>query len=106
MKASRWESEEWIFTTATGAFLPLTTWQRKHASICKEARVPLITLHALRHTFATLAMEANVHPKIVSEMLGHASIQTTLDLYSHPSVSLQRTVADDLDERLFGAKKA
>jgi integrase len=49
----------------------------------KAAGVPVIRLHDLRHTHATLALSAGVHPKIVSERLGHANIGITLDTYSH-----------------------
>ncbi|MEA2528598.1 MAG: hypothetical protein QOG89_242, partial [Thermomicrobiales bacterium] len=46
-------------------------------------------------------LEMGVHPKVVSEMLGHQKIQTTLDLYSHVSESLQRSAADALDAGMF-----
>jgi integrase len=39
--------------------------------------------HDLRHTYATLALEAGIHPKVVSERLGHSSFSITLDTYSH-----------------------
>jgi integrase len=39
--------------------------------------------HDLRHSFATIALAANVHPKVVQEILGHANVGITLDLYSH-----------------------
>jgi integrase len=48
-----------------------------------DAGLPYIRLHDLRHTYATLALEAGVHPKVVSERLGHAGIAITLDLYAH-----------------------
>ncbi|MGC5223862.1 tyrosine-type recombinase/integrase [Micromonospora sp. DT81.3] len=51
-------------------------------------------LHELRHTHATLLLRAGVHPKIVSEQLGHADIQTTLNTYSHAVRTLQRGAAD------------
>ncbi len=43
----------------------------------------LIRLHDLRHTWATLALQAGMHPKVVSERLGHATTSITLDIYSH-----------------------
>jgi len=52
-----------------------------------------IRLHDLRHTHATLALQAGVHPKIVSERLGHSSIAFTLEVYSHALPSLQEEAA-------------
>lgn len=49
----------------------------------KRTELPKITLHQLRHTWATLALQAGIQPKIVSENLGHSSIQITMDTYSH-----------------------
>ena len=72
-----------VFTELDG--LPM---HPKRATECfiqasKAAGVPVIRLHDLRHTHATLALSAGVHPKIVSERLGHANIGITLDTYSH-----------------------
>jgi Txe/YoeB family toxin of toxin-antitoxin system len=58
-------------------------------------------LHELRHTHATLLLRAGVHSKIVSEWLGHADIQTTLNTYSHAVRTLQRGAAD-LVRQLLG----
>jgi integrase len=52
--------------------------------------VPRIRLHDLRHTFATLALEAGIAPKVVSEILGHSSIAITLDTYSHVVPEMQQ----------------
>lgn len=54
---------------------------------------PRIRLHDLRHTHATLMLAAGVHPKVVSERLGHASISMTLDVYSHAIPALQESAA-------------
>jgi integrase len=58
------------------------------------AGLPRIRLHDLRHSWASLALGAGVHPKIVSERLGHASISVMLDTYSHVTVGLQQDAAD------------
>ncbi|MGB3323185.1 MAG: site-specific integrase [Mycolicibacterium fortuitum] len=47
--------------------------------------LPEITLHGLRHTHATVLLEAGENPKIVQERLGHTTITTTMDVYSHVS---------------------
>jgi integrase len=53
------------------------------ADLVRLAGLPKIRLHDLRHTHATLALQAGVHPKVVQERLGHASVKVTLDTYSH-----------------------
>jgi integrase len=55
--------------------------------------VSRIRLHDLRHTYATIALRAGVHPAIVSERLGHSSIAVTIDLYSHAVPGLPREAA-------------
>src|SRR6202008_371274 len=49
----------------------------------KKPGLPTIRFHDLRHTCASLALAANIHPKVVSELLGHSQISITLDTYSH-----------------------
>lgn len=50
---------------------------------------PDIRFHDLRHSYATYMLSQGVNPKIVSQVLGHSGISITLDLYSHPDVSMQ-----------------
>ena len=57
-------------------------------------RVARIRPHDLRHTWATLALRAGVHPKVVQERLGHSSITVTLDTYSHAIPAMQAEAAD------------
>jgi hypothetical protein len=59
-----------------------------------------IRLHDARNTHATLMLVAGIHPKIISERLGHASISTTLDIYSHVLPGLQESAAEKFD-RIF-----
>lgn len=68
------------------------SWIKRHAVF------PRITLHGLRHSHATLLMGVGVHPKIVSERLGHSTINITLDLYTHCLPLLQKEAADRFDQ--------
>lgn len=63
--------------------------------------VPKIRFHDLRHTCATLLLQAEVHPKVVQEMLGHSSIAITLDIYSHVVPGMQDEAARRLGEIIF-----
>ena len=56
---------------------------QRFCRLVKEAGLPPIRLHDLRHVHATVALSAVVHPKVVQERLGHSSISETLDSYSH-----------------------
>ncbi len=59
----------------------------------RDSEQPRIRLHDLRHTHATLALQAGIHPKVVSERLGHASISITLDIYSHAIPAMEEEAA-------------
>jgi integrase len=60
----------------------------------REVDVPHIRLHDLRHTWATLALRTGVHPEVVQERLGHATISTTMDTYSHVMPDMQEAAAE------------
>ena len=64
---------------------------------------PVIRLHDLRHTWATLALQAGVHPKVVQERLGHSSIAITLDIYSHVTGPMASDAAEQVAGLIFGA---
>ena len=68
--------------------------------IAGKAGLKNIRLHDLRHTHATLMLKAGVHPKVVSERLGHANIGITLDTYSHVLPGIQEAAAERFD-RIF-----
>jgi integrase len=59
----------------------------------RQSDLPRIRLHDLRHTHATLALAAGIHPKVVQERLGHSSISVTLDTYSHAMPAMQADAA-------------
>ena len=56
------------------------------------------TFHSLRHTHATGMLRANVHPAVVQQRLGHSTISTTIDLYSHVTPVLQARAAELFDD--------
>lgn len=64
--------------------------------LTKDAGLPVIRLHDLRHTSATLALMAGIHPKVVQERLGHSSIMITMDTYSHVVQGMQEQAAEQL----------
>jgi integrase len=64
-----------------------------------------IRLHDARHSHASLMLKAGIHPKIVQERLGHASIQTTLDTYSHVAPGLQEAAAARFDDLVTYRRK-
>jgi integrase len=61
--------------------------------------------HCLRHTAATMLLSRGVHPKVVSEMLGHADISITLRVYAHVTPTMQQAAVDVM-ERVFGRRGA
>lgn len=64
--------------------------------------VPRLTLKGLRHTWATLALEQGIHPKVVQERLGHSTIGITLDIYSHVSPMLHDEAANQIADLILG----
>jgi integrase len=89
-----WQDSGFVFVREDGApYHPeriIVMFKRQ----AKAAGVPVIQLHDLRHTSATLALAAGVHPKVVQERLGHSSINITLDTYSHVVKGLQHEAAE------------
>jgi len=71
------------------------------ARTLREAGLPRIRFHDLRHTHATLLLVAGVNPKVVSERLGHSSVAFTLDTYSHVVPGLQENAAQRFDQLIL-----
>jgi hypothetical protein len=69
----------------------------------REAGLPHLRLHDLRHTHATVLLKEGVHPKVVSERLGHASVGINLDTYSRVLPGLQEEAAEKFDRLLAEA---
>lgn len=69
--------------------------------IIKKLEITKISFHDLRHTHATLLLKEGIHPKIVSERLGHSKVSITLDTYSHVIPDMQTEAAEKIEEMLF-----
>lgn len=63
--------------------------------------LPRLTLHGLRHTWATLALEQGIHPRVVQERLGHSTIAITLGIYSHVAPTLHDEAASRVSSLLL-----
>jgi integrase len=74
--------------------------ERVAAAIVLHPDLPKLHLHELRHAHATLLLTAGEHPKVVSERLGHSSVQITMDTYSHAIRTMQRGAADRIGDLL------
>jgi len=89
-----------VFSSGDGTPIDPGTLTHNFARIARKAGLPGTRFHDLRHTFASLMLLAGIHPKIVSEMLGHSSVAFTLDVYSHVIGGLQQAAVRRLDEVL------
>lgn len=97
-----WVDSGYVFCGIDGAAMHPDTITATFRSIIVDLDVPQIRLHDLRHTSATLALKAGIHPKVVSERLGHATISITLDLYSHVLDGMQAEAAEQIGDVIFG----
>ena len=96
-----WENPDLVFSNSWGGPLDGGWMTTRYKGILEDAGLPVIRFHDLRHTAATLLLEEGTHPKVVSDMLGHATISLTLDTYSHVIPTLHQEAANVMD-RLFG----
>lgn len=88
----------YVFTNEFGYAVEPSYLRDVYERILKSAGVSHYKFHTIRHTFATRAIENGAPVKIVSEILGHSSVQLTMDVYCHPSVSAKRSVMEKLEK--------
>jgi len=93
-----WTDHGLVFCRVDGGLLHPERFSRSIGDRVRQLGLPRIRLHDLRHGWATMALGAGVHPKVVQERLGHANIGVTLDVYSHVTAGLH----DDAAERVTG----
>jgi integrase len=73
----------WVVTEPDGQVIRPATLHQRWRAVARRAAVPEIPLHGARHSYATLALGAGVRLDVVSRQLGHSSIATTADIYTH-----------------------
>jgi integrase len=95
------DSATLVFVDGEGAHLDPAQISRRFRQLVSRSDLPRIRLHDLRHTHATLALQAGIHPKIVFERLGHATISLTLDVYSHAVGHMQAEAAQQVAALVF-----
>jgi integrase len=88
------------FTREEGSGINPETFTDRFEVIAKRAGLPRIRLHDLRHSYAVASLTAGIHPKVVSERLGHATI--TLDTYSHVLPSMDEAAASTVAALILG----
>jgi len=87
-----------VFSTIQGEPIRPNTVTRAWHTLAQRAGVKVIRLHDARHAHASILLKQGIHPKVVQERLGHASIEMTLDLYSHVAPGMQEAAAANFDK--------
>ena len=97
-----WQDQDLVFPNGIGSLLnPSNLRNRSFKRIKARSGVrEELRFHDLRHTFATMLLSTGVHAKVVSEMLGHASITITLDTNSHVLPEMQDSAAQAMEAAL------
>ena len=102
-----WDDTGFVFTDSIGHPLRYNNFMRRnYYPLLERNGLPKIRFHDLRHTVATLLLTRGVNPKVVSEMLGHASVKITLDRYSHVTPSMRAEASRTLEEILLATPAA
>ena len=102
-----WRDSDLVFPNTFGGPMDRRNLlRRQFAALLTRAGLPTMRFHDLRHTAATLLLSEGIHPKIVSEMLGHAGIAITLDLYSHVSETMQQGATEVMSALVGGRHSA
>jgi len=97
-----WKENDLIFPSVVGTPLDDSNMYKNFKAILKQANLPDIRFHDLRHKAATLMLQQGVYPKVVQKRLGHVDITLALNTYSHviPSMQDERCIRRNRTENL------
>jgi integrase len=90
-----------LFTDPDGSPLHPNHVSTEFLRLARRAALPPLSVHGLRHSHASVALEAGINPKHVQERLGHSSVAITMDTYSHIVRTDAKAVAEQIAERLL-----
>jgi integrase len=91
-----WRDNDLVFCHPDGTMVHPERFSRGFLETVQKIGLPRIRLHDLRHGWATLALQAGIHPKVVQERLGHANIGITLNTYSHVVAGMHEDAAEQV----------
>ncbi|PSL41753.1 site-specific recombinase XerD [Salsuginibacillus halophilus] len=94
------KEDQCVFLSYNGNRIDPRGTSRRLFEISQKIGLPRIRMHDLRHTHASISLQLNQHPKVVSERLGHKSIDITLDLYSHVTETLQEESVEQFERAM------
>lgn len=97
-----WQGGKWIFTTRWGTPIEPRNFNRSWDGRCAKAGVRKITVHDGRRTCATLLVDLDVHPREVMQILRHAQIAVTMEIYAQASSKATRAALKRLGDSLDG----
>lgn len=104
MCGGEWENRDLIFTNQRGGYLTNAQLNKQLKRLVAGSGLPQdIHLHSLRHTYASLLINADVAARVVADRLGHATVRTTLDIYGHVFRRSEEQTVDAIERALFMA---
>jgi integrase len=105
LAGAQWKENGLVFPSEVGTPLEERNVLRRFQAICEANQLPKLRIYDLRHTHASLLIHEGVHPKRISERLGHSSIKLTMDTYGHLFEGSDRDSAEKM-EKLLAPKEA
>jgi len=95
---SIWQDKGLVFANNSGNYIDPMMLHRDFDKLLRDARLPDIRFHDLRHSAATMLLAMGINPKVVQERLGHSHISITLGIYAHVLPSMQREAAEKIHD--------
>lgn len=99
-----WQDGDLVFAREDGSPLHPQAASKTFERLVRDAGLPKISLHGLRHTSATAGLRAGIPARVMQERLGHSNVAITLGIYSHVAAEMHDDAADLLGAALFGGE--